>query len=81
MKAGCGLHAVRVGYLLAGMADLYLETGNAYMIEHLEGLWNYIGSAEKHIMFRYSIIYVLLASMIFILNNVYFWWRRARIIE
>lgn len=27
VTAGGGQHAVRVGYLLAGMADFYLETG------------------------------------------------------
>lgn len=31
IKAGGGLHAVRVGYLLAGMADLYLDTGSEEM--------------------------------------------------
>jgi len=39
IRAGGGLHAVRTGYLLSGMADLYLETGRRDMIEHLPGLW------------------------------------------
>ena len=49
VKAGGGTHAVRVGYLLAGMADLYLETGREDMIEHLEGLWNYINNTSTYV--------------------------------
>ncbi len=49
VKAGGGLHAVRVGYLLAGMADLYLETGREDMIEHLEVLWNYINNTSTYV--------------------------------
>jgi len=37
------------GYLLTGMADLYLETGREDMIEHLEGLWNYINQTSTYI--------------------------------
>ena len=40
IRAGGGLHGVRVGYLLAGMADIYLETGREDMICHLPALWN-----------------------------------------
>ena len=34
------LHAVRVGYLLAGYADLFLETGDGSLVEHLPFLWS-----------------------------------------
>jgi DUF1680 family protein len=40
IKAGGGLHAVRVGYLLAAMADLYPETGSEEMLQYLPGLWD-----------------------------------------
>ena len=41
VHAGAGqLHAVRVGYLLAGYADLFLETGDRSFVEHLPALWN-----------------------------------------
>ena len=36
---GGALHAVRVGYLLAGMADLYLETGREDLAKHLKDIW------------------------------------------
>ena len=49
VTAGGGQHAVRVGYLLAGMADLYLETGKEDLIEHLEGLWNYIDNTSTYV--------------------------------
>ena len=49
VSAGGGTHAVRVGYLLAGMADLYLETGREDLIEHLEGLWNYINNTSTYV--------------------------------
>ncbi|NND07245.1 MAG: hypothetical protein HKN87_12775 [Saprospiraceae bacterium] len=48
VKAGGGQHAVRVGYLLAGMADLYLESGRDDLIEHLEGLWDYINTTSTY---------------------------------
>ena len=48
VTAGGGQHAVRVGYLLAGMSDLYLETGKTDFIEHLEGLWNYINNTSTY---------------------------------
>ena len=47
--AGGGQHAVRVGYLLAGMTDLYLETGNYEMIEHLPELWDYINTKSTYV--------------------------------
>jgi DUF1680 family protein len=49
VTAGGGQHAVRVGYLLAGMADLYLETGQEDWIKHLRGLWNYINQTSTYV--------------------------------
>jgi DUF1680 family protein len=49
VTAGGGQHAVRVGYLLTGMADLYLETSREDMIEHLGGLWNYINNTSTYV--------------------------------
>ena len=49
VTAGGGQHAVRVGYLLAGMADLYLETDKEDLIEHLGGLWNYINNTSTYV--------------------------------
>ena len=49
VKAGGGLHAVRVGYLLAGMADLYLETGDKEMLRHLPGLWDELVDTRMYV--------------------------------
>lgn len=49
IRAGGGLHAVRVGYLLAGMADLYLETGRQDMAEYLPGLWKELVDTRMYI--------------------------------
>ncbi len=49
VKAGGGLHAVRVGYLLAGMADLYLETGSEEMLRHLPGLWDELVDTRMYV--------------------------------
>ncbi len=49
VTAGGGQHAVRVGYLLAGMADLYLETGKEDFVEHLEELWNYVNNTSTYV--------------------------------
>jgi DUF1680 family protein len=49
IKAGGGLHAVRVGYLLAGMADLYLETGHTDMLRHLPGLWDELVETRMYV--------------------------------
>lgn len=49
VTAGGGQHAVRVGYLLAGMADLYLESGNEELIKHLKGLWDYINNTSTYV--------------------------------
>jgi uncharacterized protein len=49
IKAGGGLHAVRVGYLLAGMADLYLETGSKEMLQYLPGLWEELVDTRMYV--------------------------------
>ena len=49
VRAGGGLHAVRVGYLLAGLADLYLETGRADLYEHLPGLWDELVGTRMYV--------------------------------
>jgi len=49
IKAGGGLHAVRVGYLLAGMADLYLETGSDEMLQYLAGLWDEMVNTRMYV--------------------------------
>ncbi|MBT3272003.1 MAG: hypothetical protein HN368_02520 [Spirochaetales bacterium] len=49
ISAGGGLHAVRVGYLLAGMADLYLETGSNEMGRYLEGLWEELVQTRMYV--------------------------------
>lgn len=49
VTAGGGQHAVRVGYLLSGMADLYLETGRRDMIKYLEELWDYINNTSTYV--------------------------------
>jgi hypothetical protein len=50
IHAGGGkLHAVRTGYLLAGRADLYLETGRDDMIEHLPELWTELVETRMYV--------------------------------
>ncbi len=49
VRAGRGLHAVRVGYLLAGCADLYLETGAHDLLVHLPGLWQEITTTRLYV--------------------------------
>jgi uncharacterized protein len=49
IKDGGALHAVRVGYLLAGMADIYLETGRDDLAKHLEGLWTELVETRMYI--------------------------------
>ncbi|MCD6288850.1 MAG: glycoside hydrolase family 127 protein, partial [Candidatus Hydrogenedentes bacterium] len=49
IKAGGGLHAVRVGYLLTGMADLYLETGSDEMLRYLPGLWDELVNTRMYV--------------------------------
>ena len=40
IHAGAGaLHAVRVGYLLSGLTDLYMETGDKELYRYLPDLW------------------------------------------
>jgi len=49
IKAGGGLHAVRVGYLLTGMADLYLETGSEEMFRYLPELWDELVQTRMYV--------------------------------
>jgi DUF1680 family protein len=49
IRAGGGLHAVRVGYLLAGMADLYLQTGRDDLIRYLPSLWQELVSTRMYV--------------------------------
>jgi hypothetical protein len=49
IKAGGGRHAVRVGYLLAGMADLYLETGSDEMFQYLPDLWDELVQTRMYV--------------------------------
>ncbi len=49
IRAGGGLHAVRVGYLLAGLADLYLETGLQQWIQFLPDLWSELVQTRMYI--------------------------------
>jgi DUF1680 family protein len=49
VRAGRGLHAVRTGYLLAGCADLYLETGGEEFYEYLPDLWNEIVRTRMYV--------------------------------
>jgi DUF1680 family protein len=42
-------HAVRQLYLAAGVADLYLETGEAALLDSLTGLWSDISRSKLHI--------------------------------
>jgi len=49
VRAGGGLHAVRVGYLLTSYADLYLETGREDFLENLSTLWNELVSTRLYV--------------------------------
>ncbi len=50
VQAGGGkLHAVRVNYLLAGLADAYLETGDAELRRFLPELWDEIVNTRLYI--------------------------------
>ncbi len=50
IKAGGGeLHAVRVGYLLAGCADIYMETGCQDLWQHLPGLWEELAETRMYV--------------------------------
>ncbi|MHC4962361.1 MAG: glycoside hydrolase family 127 protein [Planctomycetota bacterium] len=49
IQAGGGLHAVRVGYLLASMADLYMETSSRDMVRYLEGLWDELVETRMYV--------------------------------
>ncbi|MHC4984732.1 MAG: glycoside hydrolase family 127 protein [Planctomycetota bacterium] len=49
IRDGGALHAVRVGYLLAGLAELYLGTGRADLAQHLEGLWAELAETRMYV--------------------------------
>ena len=49
IKAPRSLHAVRVGYLLAGMADIYMETGSEEMLQYLPGLWDELVNTRMYV--------------------------------
>ena len=50
IKAGDGdLHAVRVGYLLAGLADLYMETGGEELFRFLSDLWHELRETRSYV--------------------------------
>jgi uncharacterized protein len=46
---GDGLHAVRVGYFLAGLADLYMETGRDDLYKHLPDLWEELVATRMYL--------------------------------
>jgi len=49
VRAGGGLHAVRVGYLLAGCSDLFLETGREDLFRYVPGLWDEIANTRLYV--------------------------------
>lgn len=49
VRAGGGLHAVRVGYLLTSLADIYLETGQEDCYRYLPGLWKELVDTRMYI--------------------------------
>lgn len=42
-------HSVRANYLYAGVADLYLETGEEQLMKNLESIWNDITTRKMYI--------------------------------
>jgi DUF1680 family protein len=42
-------HAVRANYLYAGVADVYMETGDSSLLDTLETLWTDVTSTKMHI--------------------------------
>jgi DUF1680 family protein len=42
-------HAVRANYLYAGVADIYMETGDASLLDTLETLWQDVTSTKMYI--------------------------------
>lgn len=42
-------HAVRANYLYAGVADIYMETGDASLLSTLETLWTNLTSTKMHV--------------------------------
>ena len=50
VHAGDGsLHAVRFGYLMAGLADLYLETGDEEIYRHVPGIWRELVDTRSYV--------------------------------
>ncbi|NLV74277.1 MAG: hypothetical protein GXY52_06305 [Chloroflexi bacterium] len=50
IHAGAGkTHAVRVGYLMCGYAELYLETGDARFLEPLKPIWDDICASRLYL--------------------------------
>jgi len=42
-------HAVRANYLYAGVADIYMETGDRTLLDTLETLWQSVASTKLHV--------------------------------
>ena len=42
-------HAVRANYLYAGVADIYMETGDETLLDTLETLWTSVTSTKMHV--------------------------------
>ena len=42
-------HAVRANYLYAGVADIYMETGDPSLLATLENLWQSVTSTKMHV--------------------------------
>ena len=50
IRAGAGaLHAVRVGYLLAGIADLYMESGDEDLYHNLPSIWKELVDTRSYV--------------------------------
>ena len=50
IHAGNGsLHAVRVGYLLSGLTDLYMETGDESLYQFLPALWRELVDTRSYV--------------------------------
>jgi DUF1680 family protein len=50
ISAGAGrLHAVRVGYFLAALADLYIETGDKRLYQYLPDLWEELTGSRIYV--------------------------------
>ena len=50
VHAGAGaLHAVRFGYLMSGLADLFMETGDESRYRHLSGIWRELVETRSYV--------------------------------